>query len=119
MTTLYEIAVDAPLPGTLTYAQPGDRDEFLAPGRVVLVPLGRRKVTGYVLGTAPAPEADGAAFTVRPIADVLTAAGMPVPGIVELHRLLRQQGHPAFAAAPTAPRSMGELITLIKQGKDI
>ena len=74
MTTLYEIAVDAPLPGTLTYAQPGDRDELLAPGRVVLVPLGRRKVTGYVLGPAPAPEADGAAFTVRPIADVLTAA---------------------------------------------
>ena len=52
-------------------------------------------------------------------ADVLTAAGMPVPGIVELHRLLRQQGHPAFAADQAAPRSMGELITLIKQGKDI
>ncbi len=52
-------------------------------------------------------------------ADVLTAAGMPVPGIVELHRLLHQQGHPAFAADQAAPRSMGELITLIKQGKDI
>ena len=46
MPTLYEIAVDAPLPGTLTYGQPKDRDDPLAPGTVVLVPLGRRKVTG-------------------------------------------------------------------------
>ena len=51
-------------------------------------------------------------------ADALTAAGMPIPGIVELHRLLRQQEPAVIAADIPAPRSIGELITLLNQGKD-
>ena len=123
MTTLYEIAVDAPLPGTLTYAQPGDRDEFLAPGRVVLVPLGRRKVTGYVLGPAPAPEADGAPFTVRPIADVLTAAPFFPASLVPFYRwIARYYHHPIgeviHTALPSAPGSRsGRRVVLTEDGR--
>lgn len=47
-----EVAVAAPLWQTLTYLF--DDDSGLIPvGRRVLVPLGRRKVTGYVLGLLP------------------------------------------------------------------
>ncbi|MFB0934880.1 MAG: ABC transporter ATP-binding protein [Propionivibrio sp.] len=51
-------------------------------------------------------------------ADALEAAGLPVPGVVELHRLLRAQLFPAVAKDIPAPRSIGELITLLNQGKD-
>lgn len=51
-----EVAVAAPIQQSLTYlARPGDRPP--QPGCRVLVPLGRRQVTGYVLGPAAAPEA--------------------------------------------------------------
>ena len=48
----YEIAVAAPVPKPLTYGQPAglDPEETIPPGMRVIVPLGRRKVTGYVLG---------------------------------------------------------------------
>ena len=49
---LYEVAVDAPLFTTLTYKPPKDYNEPLQSGSVVLVPLGKQKVTGYVLGHA-------------------------------------------------------------------
>ncbi len=52
-------------------------------------------------------------------ADALEAAGLPVPGVVELHRLLRAHHLPAVAKDIPAPRSIGELITQINQGKDI
>lgn len=61
-----EVAVAAPLEQTLTYGLPADMaglsaegDARLCIGRRVLVPLGKRRVTGYVVGTlvqtVPAP----------------------------------------------------------------
>ena len=48
-------------------------------------------------------------------AHVLAAAGLPVPGIIELHRQLVAGGH---LDSGTSPRSIGELTELIKhQGK--
>ncbi len=58
-----EVAVAAPLEQSLTYAlfetpdnEQGIDDRLKYVGRRVLVPLGKRKITGYVLGVMPAPE---------------------------------------------------------------
>ncbi len=45
----YEVAVTAPIRHTLTYAGPARKSEQVPIGMRVLVPLGRRLVTGYVL----------------------------------------------------------------------
>ncbi len=51
--TCYEVAVAAPLFQTLTYAAPEDGGVSpIIPGVRVLVPLGGRTVTGYLLGAA-------------------------------------------------------------------
>jgi primosomal protein N' (replication factor Y) len=60
------IAVAAPLFETLTYAPMGRKLPAL--GVRVLVPLGRRRVTGYVLGTTPKLDTE---YTIRPILDIL------------------------------------------------
>lgn len=69
----YEVAVAAPLPKTLTYGQPSElnSDEIVDPGMRVLVSLGRRKVTGYVLG--PGDETAGleGGFDIKPILELL------------------------------------------------
>ena len=49
-------------------------------------------------------------------AEALSAAGLPIPGIIELHRQLVALGH---LTPQVSPRSIGELTELIKhQGKD-
>ncbi len=47
-----EVAVDQPVEGTFSYLVPETLSECLNLGMRVLVPFGRRKVTGYVLGPA-------------------------------------------------------------------
>ncbi len=71
-----EVAVAAPLQFTLTYSLPSplflanhSDNLFSYIGRRVLVPLGRRKVTGYVLNAAPAVALSE--FKVRDIASFL------------------------------------------------
>ncbi len=46
------VAVSAPVSRPLTYLPPDECEQPLVPGMRVLVPLGRRKITGYILGTA-------------------------------------------------------------------
>jgi len=46
-----EVAVSAPIHMPLTYLSPIDNQQHLMPGLRVLVPLGGRKVTGYILAT--------------------------------------------------------------------
>ncbi|PKN16942.1 MAG: primosomal protein N' [Deltaproteobacteria bacterium HGW-Deltaproteobacteria-3] len=61
-----EVAVAAPLPQTLTYALPAG-GEIPVPGQRVLVPLGGRLLTGYVLAASDEkPE-----FRLKPIAGLL------------------------------------------------
>ncbi len=60
------IVVAAPLFDTLTYAPLSS--EMPAVGVRVLVPLGRRRITGYVIGTSPAQETE---YKIRPILDIL------------------------------------------------
>jgi len=44
-----EVAVSAPIHRPLTYLSPVDHEQQLKPGVRVLVPLGHRKITGYIL----------------------------------------------------------------------
>ncbi|MBW2505691.1 MAG: primosomal protein N' [Deltaproteobacteria bacterium] len=44
-----EVAVTAPIRKPLTYLPPDDCHDLLLPGMRVLVPLGRRSITGYIL----------------------------------------------------------------------
>ncbi len=65
----YEVAVAAPLDTSLTYLQPEGISTAIPAGIRVLVPLGNRLVTGYVLGMAG--KADDNDFVIKPIADLL------------------------------------------------
>ena len=49
-----EVAVTLPVFNTYTYAVPEPLRQIIAPGKRILVPFGRRKVTGYALGPADA-----------------------------------------------------------------
>ncbi len=67
---LYEVAVAAPLFDSLTYSQPEGIADSLPIGIRVLVPLGNRLVTGYLLGPA-AQNTAGPAFQVKAIVELL------------------------------------------------
>jgi primosomal protein N' (replication factor Y) len=58
-TRLVEVAVDAPVKAPLTYSLPESMAGEALVGKRLIVPLSRRKVTGYVIGfpdRAPVPE---------------------------------------------------------------
>ena len=63
-----EVAVAAPVTETLTYSSAAADAAELQPGTRLLVPLGRRQVTGYLLAVKPA---DATSFKVKPVTDVL------------------------------------------------
>ncbi len=67
---LYEVAVAAPLLNSLTYSAPGENTDALAAGIRVLVPLGNRLVTGYLLGPTEVA-AKERSFKVKAIVDLL------------------------------------------------
>jgi len=66
-TPYIEVAVSLPLFTTFTYAVPDSLKDLAAPGKRVLVPFGRRKITGYVLGSAKKSGIEG----IRDIVEVL------------------------------------------------
>lgn len=53
-----EVAVPAPIRHLLTYAVPDTINGKIQPGSAVLVPLGKRRVTGYVVGLADSTKLD-------------------------------------------------------------
>lgn len=61
-----EVAVAAPVTEPLTYRHDGN--SFLQPGIRLLVPLGRRQVTGYLLATTPPAETS---YQVREVTEIL------------------------------------------------
>ncbi len=62
-----EVAVLLPVHGTFVYRKPSHLKEAAVPGMRVLVPFGRRRVTGYVI----AESADDKGFKAKRIFDVL------------------------------------------------
>ena len=55
---LVQVAVALPVYGTYTYRVPEHLAFLSAPGMRVLVPFGRRRVTGYILGKGEAADID-------------------------------------------------------------
>jgi primosomal protein N' (replication factor Y) len=65
----WKVAVEAPLPTSLTYRAPEDMrsDSALARGHSVIVPLGKRKVSGVLLG----PGKDDGKYKLKDIASLV------------------------------------------------
>jgi primosomal protein N' (replication factor Y) len=83
-----EVAVAAPLPQTLTYAALRD-GRVAKPGQRVLVPLGGRLLTGYVLAlTDERPE-----FRLKPISDILDDFPVFPEGLVPFFRWVARYYH--------------------------
>ena len=56
-----------PVHGTYSYAVPENLSVMIATGKRIIVPFGRRRVTGYVLGTAD----ETAELNLKKVLDVL------------------------------------------------
>ncbi|MHB8790887.1 MAG: replication restart helicase PriA [Desulfobulbaceae bacterium] len=91
----YEVAVAAPLRRTLTYAQPLSLspEEILAPGRRVLVPLGRRLVTGYVLAVSDEAVAGKDGFEIKTIAELPDQEPLFPPVMIPFFRWIADYYH--------------------------
>lgn len=84
MPTLVAVAVPAPLPGPLTYRVPEDL-AWCRPGMRVRVPLGRRRITGVVLGPAEPPTGD---VRLRDVLQVLDLEPVLTPELLEMVRFV-------------------------------
>ena len=73
-----EVAVALPVYKTFTYSVPEDLLPFISIGKRVLIPFGRRRVTGYILGTAP----DGAPGEIKHILDVIDEQPIFPPSMI-------------------------------------
>lgn len=78
---IIEVAIPLPLDTTFHYRVPEGLMRRIAPGKRVLVPFGRRKVTGYILGFATGEERE-----LREVADVLDDLPLFTPRELELYR---------------------------------
>jgi len=76
-----EVALPLPVRKTFTYEVPPDLEEALSPGKRVLVPLGRRLLTGFVLGPASTLPTHTA---ILPIREVLEEKVSLSPKLLEL-----------------------------------
>ena len=66
-STYIEVAIALPIRGTFTYTVPESFSAFVSVGKRVLIPFGRQRVTGYILGMSGDSEHQGA----RHILDLL------------------------------------------------
>jgi primosomal protein N' (replication factor Y) len=121
---LYEVAVDAPLATTLTYGQPARRIDQIPAGCCVLVPLGNRQITGYVLGPATLPEGESPSFAVKPIAAVLTEKPFFPATLLSFYQWISRYYHHPIGevirtALPMAPGSRsGRQVSLTDAGRN-
>ena len=121
----YEVAVVAPLATPLTYGQPVGHEEPLQIGLRVLVPLGGRLITGFILEIVDPPEktSDRDSFTIRPIVDCLDQEPLFPPGLVPLYRWIADYYHyPLGEVIRTAlpggiTATSGHVLRLTRQGK--
>lgn len=92
---MYEVAVAAPLRKTLTYGEPAEAvaDREVVPGQRVLVPLGRRKVTGYVLGRADKEQVPDDPSRIKPIAELLDATPLFPENLIPFFRWIADYYH--------------------------
>lgn len=92
---IYEVAVAAPVPKTLTYGQPKGlgSEETVKAGTRVLVPLGRRRVTGYVVGPASEPVEQEGGFKVKHILELLDTEPLFPDVLIPFYRWIADYYH--------------------------
>jgi len=94
-----EVAVAAPIHQTLTYLPPPD-EEPPTPGCRVLVPLGGRQVTGYVLGAASPPEPG---LKIKPCTEIIDRLPLFPPEMLGFFRWIAEYyQHPLGEVIKTA-----------------
>ena len=114
--------MDAPLFTTLTYKPPKDYNEPLQSGSVVLVPLGKQKVTGYVLGHAE-KTSESLPYTLKSISEVLSCKPLFPCSLVPFYRWIAKYYHYPLGevirtALPLSPGARsGRRIVLTELGQ--
>ena len=119
-----EVAVAAPLWQTLTYLFAGDKNDDSAGvspvGKRVLVPLGNRRVTGYVLGLLPEEDVG---YKLRAVIEILDPEPLFPANLIPFFRWVARYYHyPLGEVIKTAlpgglaPRS-GKQLLLTEQGR--
>lgn len=102
-TLLYEVAVLAPISDSLTYLPPIGRKQAILPGCPVLVPLSRRRLTGYVLGLADETKGEAGRFTLKPIDSVISEKPFFPAEMLPFYRwIARYYHHPIGEVLRTA-----------------
>ena len=98
-TRYIEVAISLPVYQTYTYSVPESFADFLATGKRVLVPFGRRRVTGYVFGqSGPVDKKE-----IKSILDVLDDQPLFPPSMVPLFRWIADYyKYPVGEAVKTA-----------------
>ncbi|MFA7503710.1 MAG: primosomal protein N' [Burkholderiaceae bacterium] len=98
------VALDVPIAPWFDYQVPADLEERIGRGDWVLVPWGRGRKVGIVLGFADAPEI--AADKVRPIAGRIDEAPPAPPAWLELGEFAARyyHRHPGEVMLPAIPR---------------
>jgi primosomal protein N' (replication factor Y) len=79
---IIDVAIPLPLEQTYSYAVPPELAERVLPGVRVLVPFGRRTVTGYVLGLSSAPPPG----EMKEIIELLDREPLFTPADIDLYR---------------------------------
>ena len=115
-----EVAVAAPLRQTLTYLCADDDAGRIPVGKRVLVPLGNRRVTGYVLGLLPEEDVG---YKLRSVIEILDPEPLFPASLVPFFRWVARYYHyPLGEVIKTAlpgglaPRS-GKQLHLTEQGR--
>lgn len=81
-----EVAVPLPVTGTFTYSVPDELDERAVVGTRVLVPFGRRKLTGFVVALQDEPAVED----VKDIIDVLDVGAVVDERMLELTKWISE-----------------------------
>ncbi len=120
---LYEVAVVAPLKQSLTYGQPLDYIDEIPGGTRVLVPLGNRYVTGYILGPAKL-DTSKKSFSIKQIREILDPSPIFPSSLIALYRWLSDYYHYSIGeviktALPAGISAGSEkIISLTEKGRN-
>ncbi len=117
----YEVAVAAPIGRPLTYLAPAGSQDHLIPGMRVLVPLGSRKITGYILSEADSVPSDQ---QIREIYEVLDSSPLfPAEQVQFFRWMANYYHHPIGQVIKTAlpaglTQKSGRRVLLTETGRD-
>src|SRR5438105_7480999 len=93
MSAFAEIAVGVPLDTTFHYSVPAALSPSVVVGRRVLIPFGKRKTTGWVVGRPDALPKDGFAGEIKDVLGALDDGPLLTPSELDLYRWVADYYH--------------------------